>query len=349
MMGIMPTLTALMLVLAMTQSANYSARHDAEQGIPIVVLADRDARTEVRIVPTLGNRAYSMTVGGRDILWSPYKTLAEYKAKPTGLGVPFMAPWANRLEGDYYYVNGRKYTLRADIQNFRRDGNGKPIHGLLSTALEWEVISLKADEDGAEAVSRLEFWRYPAYMAQFPFAHSIEMTYRLSGGTLEVRTAVTNLSSEEMPIGIGFHPYFQLPGVPRETWRVTLPVRRRWVLSKELLPTGATEPWSERVVSPMDDRSLDDVFGDLVQDAAGKAEFSVEGGDLRVSVVFGKFYPVSVVYAPAGRPFICFEPMTAVTNAFNLNQAGGYPGLQTVAPGKQWGESFWVRPSVTSK
>ena len=345
----MPTLTAVMLAILMTQTTNYSARRDTEDGIPIVVLSDRDARTEVRIVPTLGNRAYRMTVAGRDILWSPYKTLAEFKAQPTGLGVPFMAPWANRLEGDYYFANGRKYALRTEIQNFRRDGNGRPIHGLLYTAPEWEVVSLKADDRGAEVVSRLEFWRHPGYMAQFPFAHDIEMTYRLSGGTLEVRTAVTNRSAEAMPIGVGFHPYFQLPGVPRESWRVTLPVRQRWLISKELLPTGAAEPWTKPVISRMEDGSLDDVFGGLHQDAAGKTQFRVEGGDLSISVIFGRLYQVAVVYAPAGRPFICFEPMTAITNAFNLNQAGSYPDLQTLGPGMKWSESFWVRPAVSPK
>jgi aldose 1-epimerase len=35
----------------------------------------------------------------------------------------------------------------------------------------WQVVSLKADDTSAELVSRLEFWRFPELMAQFPFAH----------------------------------------------------------------------------------------------------------------------------------------------------------------------------------
>ena len=38
----------------------------------------------------------------------------------------------------------------------------------------------KATADGAETRSRLEFWRYPDYMAQFPFAHTIEMIHRFT-------------------------------------------------------------------------------------------------------------------------------------------------------------------------
>jgi aldose 1-epimerase len=45
---------------------------------------------------------------------------------------------------------------------------------------------------------------------------------------------------------------------------------------------------------------------------------------------------VAVVYAPSGKDFICFEPMSAPTNAFNLGMQ------QSVAPGEVWRESFWI-------
>ena len=62
-------------------------------------------------------------------------------------------------------------------------------------------------------------------------------------------------------------------------------------------------------------------------------------------MTYGPKYPVAVVYAPPAREFICFEPMAAVTNAFNLAHAGVYGELQSIPPGGQWKESFWIRPS----
>jgi aldose 1-epimerase len=50
-----------------------------------------------------------------------------------------------------------------------------------------------------------------------------------------------------------------------------------------------------------------------------------------------------VLYAPPGKPFLCFEPMTAITNAFNLAQEGKYDELQEVGPGESWEERFWIR------
>jgi len=51
------------------------------------------------------------------------------------------------------------------------------------------------------------------------------------------------------------------------------------------------------------------------------------------------------MFAPRARNLICIEPMAAITNAMNLQQAGTYNELQSVLPGGSWRESFWVRPS----
>src|SRR5438552_6380944 len=116
------------------------------------------------------------------------------KAKPVQAGVPFLAPWANRLDQDAYFANGKKYRLNPDLANFRRDANQKPIHGLLVYSPLWRVIGTQANERGASVTSRLEFWKHPELMEQFPFAHTLEMTYRLANGVLEVETAIENFS-----------------------------------------------------------------------------------------------------------------------------------------------------------
>jgi len=62
-------------------------------------------------------------------------------------------------------------------------------------------------------------------------------------------------------------------------------------------------------------------------------------------VRFGPNFPIAVIYAPKGRNVVCFEPMTGITNGFNLAHDGKFKGLQTIAPGAIWRESFWIRPS----
>ena len=116
------------------------------------------------------------------------------------------------------------------------------------------------------------------------------------------------------------------------------------MLSKELIPTGELRPNPYSDPQPLAGVQLDDVLGGLVRSDDGRAHFSVEGKREKISVIYGPKYTVAVVYAPAGRNFICFEPMAAITNAFNLAHAGVYKELQTVPADNSWRESFWVAP-----
>lgn len=323
----------------MAQGANYSAKNETRDGIEIVRLEDAGARTEVSIATSIGNIAFEMKVNGHVVLLPPPGTLAEWKGKATQAGIPFLAPWANRLDADAYWANGKRFILNPDVFNLRRDSNGQPIHGLLLFNSAWQVVRLNADANGAEVTSRLEFWKHPEWMAQFPFAHSIEMTHRLSGGVLEVRTSIENLSRDPMPLAIGFHPWYQIPDCPRERWTVRLPVKDHFELSPLSIPTGKITPYDQAGPFALGTRQLDDVFGGL---EAGE-EFWVEGDGRRIAVRFGPKYPVAVVYAPPTRNVVCFEPMTGPSNAFNLAHAGLFDGLQSIPAGATWTESFWVR------
>ena len=314
-------------------------------GVEVVVLTDTARKTEVTVAPSIGNMAYRMMVKGKNALWVPYENLGEMKAKPAMGAVPFLAPWANRLDQDGYYANGKKYQLNPDLANFRRDGNRKPIHGLLVYSSLWHVTAMKADSNGAWVTSRLDFWRYPELMEQFPFAHTIDMTYRLAKGALEVETTLQNQSTEPMPVGIGFHPYFQVHDAPRDEWRVHVAARDKLTLSPQLIPTGERTPVQLPDLVSLGGVQLDDVFSNLKTRADGRAEFSVQGKNEKVTVTYGPKYTVAVVYAPPGKGFICFEPMSAITNAFNLAHAGVYKELQSIPPGGQWRESFWISTS----
>ena len=336
-----PALLAIVMSLA-ANAANYSARRTVVDSVEVVVLADAARGTEVTIVPSVGNGAYEMKVNGKDILAMPSTSLREFKAKASFAGIPFLAPWANRLDQFAFYANGKKYNFNPDLGNVR----GKiPSHGFLRSSPDWKVVSVKSNRGGAEVTSRLEFWKYPDYMAQFPFAHTIEMTYRLEKGVLEVQTALRNLSSEPMPVSIGFHPIFRVLDAPRDRWKLHLPAKEQMVLSPALIPTGERRPLTSPDPIPLEGMQFDDVFTSLVRGKDGLAEFWFQGDKQKISVILGPKYTVAVIYAPRGREFIAIEPMAAITNGMNMAQAGTYKELQSIPPGGEWRESFWIRPA----
>jgi aldose 1-epimerase len=319
----------------------YRAEEVNIDGVSVVRLEDDARRATVGIVPSVGNIAYEFNVGDRPVLWTPYHSPSELRDKPTMGGIPFLAPWANRLSGDKYWINGKEYAIDAETKNIRRDAFGHPIHGLVLFA-PWTVLEVKASATEAHVTSQLDVGDRPDWLKQFPFPHRLTLTHSLSDGRLSVKLRVENRADQPLPLSMGFHPYFQVPGGDREACRITMPVQNRLRLNSEMLPTGEMEAWDANAATALAGHSFDDGFTNLVRARDGDAVFHAEGKGEFLDVGFGARFRVAVLYAPPGKPFLCFEPMTGITNAFNLAHEGKYAELQSVAPGGTWEDRFWV-------
>jgi aldose 1-epimerase len=290
-----------------------------------------------------------MLVNGKNVLWFPFKTVGEFKAKPRICGIPLLAPWADRLDETAFYANGKKYNFNMNLGNIHTDEVGHPIHGFLSFASEWKVVKTEADSRGARVVSRLDVSRRADWMAQFPFAHIIEITYTLSNGSLEVGTLVVNKSADPMPLSIGYHSFYQITDAPRKDWTISLGAAKEWPVNQELLPKGNTRPLEELVPHPqhfvLGDLAFDNVLGDLIRDSNGKAAFILAGKQQKIQVLYGNKFRAGEIWAPPKRDFLCFEPMVGINNALNLAHRGIYKELTTIPAGESWQESFWIHPT----
>jgi aldose 1-epimerase len=291
---------ALTLILfSLPGAAQYSARQEGD----VVHLEDAKSHTVVSVITAVGNVAYEMKVNGTNVLYFPSGTPEAFKARPGLMGIPFLGPWANRLDEFAFFANGKKYAFNPDLGNVR---GANPIHGFLSSTNQWQVVEVNADATQAWVTSRLDFYKQPDWMAQFPFAHSIDMTYRLRDGVLEVNLKIHNLSNDPMPIAIGFHPYYHLTDSPREDWMFSVGARTQWILAANKIPTGETQPienfFPDPQNIPLKDYSLDHVFGDLIRDAKGGAVMSVRGKKQRLDITFGPKYRSAVLYSPSPTP-----------------------------------------------
>jgi aldose 1-epimerase len=330
------------------------SRYDVSRAGDVVTLSDRQSALEVRVLTTASN-AYQMTVKGIDVIRKTWNTLDDIRARMGLNGVPLLWPYANRLDEQAFYANGKKYSF--DLGLGTTGTNPIPIHGFLTTADAWKLIEAQADAKSAWATMKLEFFRVPRYMKQFPFAHTLTMTYRVQDGALEVRTRIDSLSDEPIPVAIGFHPYFQLTDSSREDWRLSVAARTHWLLDSNKLPTGQTQPITAMLPDPKNvlvkDVTLDDIFTDLERDQNGNATMTLVGKAQQLDVVVGAKFKTILVLSrdnnanrmPAtARGTVAFEPMAAITNALNLSHKGLYKELQSIEPGGSWEESFWIRP-----
>jgi aldose 1-epimerase len=331
------------------------------------------AQARVRIAPGVGNTVFELSdsrIGqGRNLLHFPggLARLGQYARNRELGGIPFLYPWANRLAGDYFRFEGRRYELSAGEERGRslwRDANGLPLHGLLLKSALWRTIECRAFPDGAVHRARLDF-STPELLAHFPFRHTLETQQRLSydaatgGLRLRIETSVTNTDAERFPLAFGYHPYLSFAPHSRAEIRLTIPAEHALRTDRRLIPTGRLDPAA--VVWPEADRTgylatreLDHGFSGLVRGPNRTADFVLETPDHRCSVRFGSAYTVAVVYAPIGgsrtvrrsddpaHAFVCFEPMLGPTNACNLSAAGQWPALPVVAPGATFTASFEI-------
>jgi len=287
--------------------------------VHIVTLQDPSSELEAQFVPDAGMIGISLTDSGVELL-GQRRGLDAYVANGKTMGIPILYPWANRLGANTYTAEDTTVTLTAGEHGVRADPNGLPIHGVLAAYPNWRVTHESANELTAE----VDFGDQEL-LASFPFPHRLALTVSLFERTLRLRTSVTPSGDKAVPLCFGFHPYLRLPDAPRDQWIIETPTLRHLKLDERGLPAGEATP-QPASTEPLGNKAFDDGYDEVAEGAV----FAVSGGGRRIEVHFEQGYPAAQIFAPPGEDVVCFEPMTAPTDAL---RRGGY---RTAKPG-DWG------------
>jgi aldose 1-epimerase len=295
-----------------------------------VRLLDGGAGLEATFVPGAGMICCSLRHHGDELL-AQNDGVSAYAERGKTMGIPLLYPWANRLSDFEYGVAGRIVAVPHDPSRIALDPNGLPIHGVIGGRMAWEAT--QDSGDWRSLTARLSWSEAaPELFEVFPFRHELRYEARLEGGSLEIEVTVHACGADTVPVAFGFHPYLCLPGVPRERWLIELPAMRRLALDANQIPVGPESALAAETFE-LSERSYDDGF-DAVPTPA---RFSATVQDRRIELAFLEGYPCAQVYSPPGGQFICFEPMTAPTNAL-----GSGAGLHLLAPGESHRATFSV-------
>jgi galactose mutarotase-like enzyme len=295
-----------------------------------IAIRSEDGELEAEFVPGANMLCCSLRHRGAELLHAGHG-LDAYERHGKTMGIPLLHPWANRLTGPRYAAAGKQVQLPAAGGRYATDPNGLPIHGALPGLMRWQP---EAPSGGDRIRARLE-WSSPPLLELFPFAHELAFEAHAGSSRLTIETTLRATGTDAVPVSFGYHPYLVVPGAHRQDWRVGLGAERRLILDEHMIPTGAREPIAQREFT-LGDQSWDDGLDGLTS----PPEFSVWGGDHRLAVTFDEGYAFAQVFAPPGQDFICFEPMTAATDALNSGD-----GLIVVAPGAEHGAAFTVTAS----
>lgn len=249
------------------------------------------------------------------------------RRKGSTAGIPLLYPWANRLAGLHYRAAGREVVLEPGSHVLHFDDQGLPMHGVPWGQLSWKVVEAKPDC----FVAQLD-WDRMDLLAVFPFPHHAQIAGQVASDSLTLKTTILADAGSPVPISFGFHPYFGIPHVAREEWRLQLSAMKKLLLDARGIPTGGAED-AAAYDAQLGYQSFDDGFA-LLGDSA---RFSLSGASYKITVEFLEGFAYAQVFAPKGKEFIALEPMTAPANALISGE-----GLRVLEAGGEFRAGFQV-------
>ncbi|MCA2999739.1 MAG: aldose 1-epimerase [Rhodocyclaceae bacterium] len=235
-----------------------------------------------------------------------------------------LVPYSNRIGNGKLVVRDKTYQLRP---NFPTEPHA--IHGV-GWQRAWQINS----ENKQLAV--LAYKHTPD--ADWPFAFEAEQTVSITNNAVALAIRATNLDTQPMPVGLGFHPFFPIDTATslQSDWTGV------WVMGEDKLPT-------ELVPTPTNAN---------FSQARGVFDWKVDncfvGWSRRAVLTYATHRTIVtassacnniVCFAPSdGRNFLALEPVSNINNAFAL-AAKGVANTGTRLIGR--GDSFDISMTIT--
>jgi galactose mutarotase-like enzyme len=163
-------------------------------------------------------------------------------------------------------------------------------------------------------------------LARFPFDFRVHLTISLAGPELRIAQRYRNLGRARMPLHVGFHPYFLVPEAEKMGSTIETDATRAFdnVQKREVSFAGF-------------DFSRPEVDLHLSDHTRSRSALGRPGGP-SVVIEGSAEFTHWVIWALAGKDFICVEPWTAPANALNSGER-----LLWVDPGKERTLSLAIR------
>lgn len=265
----------------------------------------------------------------------PYvETFGADQVPPLGAGA-VLVPWPNRVGGATWSYAGVRQQLE-----MTEPARGNAIHGLVRRE-SWTV----AEHGDAAVLLAVEVGELQGW--PFPFRTTVR--YALEDGGLTVTHTVHNTGNEEMPFGVGTHPYPRPGNTGVDDCVLTLAAGTTLEVDPEtMVPTGKPQPVAGtdldfRAGRALRGVELDTAFGDCEPGADGLVRHSVthDGGGVEVWAedCFRWVQVFTPEFPGKGARAVAIEPMTCPPDALNSGI-----DLITVAQGDAWTGRWGIRP-----
>ena len=252
----------------------------------------KSGTSSCRIDPDLGGSLLSFAVAGQPVLRAALPDTTDILETACFPLIPF----ANRIDRGRIRMVERIVTIPADPE-----GAPHALHGF-GWRHRWSVAH-RGTDDAILHLDSPDWW---------PWRCSATQHIRLAGDQLDLSIRVRNMGEEAMPIGLGFHPYFE-----------RAPDSHIAIDATSYVSTGADQlPDGERPFSGFDDGlTAFEGFDNFIPTDTQSCTVRTRGRTIEIRAID----PVAGfhVYVPESKDFFCVEPVTHRPNDFGLGDMRG--------------------------
>jgi len=267
----------------------------------------------LEIIPDLGANLHKLVLkkGGKSsALINSADDPEGFRAARLAFEGAKLCPWTCRLTRGKYSWEDTSYQLPANDL-----ATGSAIHGLIYNK-PFEVQHFKQNGTSGSLEYLYSFMGEEGY----PFPFDIRVSFILKDKALECQTEFLNTGSSGIPLGDGWHPYFNLD-TRVDDLMLKLPGVEEVVLNESLVPSGHFKDFKGfQEFELIGKREMDTSF--RIKTPSGIVESFIfdqkTERTVRIWQETGKKgYQYLIVYIPDSRGLIAVEPMTCSPDVFN--------------------------------
>ena len=268
------------------------------------------------------------------------------------IGGAFLVPYANRIRGKVSSdgneitttVAGQTVHLPANWSGKNPGAEKHSMHGLMLTS-KFENVGQHSAPDASTVSGTFHAGDWSGH---WPSSTDVTVKVALTNQAAELTITAKNVGKEPLPMGIGWHPYFAIPGGDRKQARLHLPAEKVAGMNNydDVFPTGEVHPvtmgngkynFTAPEGKPLDDIYLDDNFQDLKRDATGSATTAVidpaSKYGIRIRALSREIKSIQV-YSPPDKSFVAVEPQFNLPDPYGSEWKNKLTSMVVLKPGE---------------
>jgi len=260
------------------------------------------------VVPEHGACLIDLELNHKSVI-DGYDKVEDMVANDWGKNI-VLFPFPNRLRDGQYQFEGKTYQFPINEKE-----TNTALHGF-GMFTKMSVKEIDVNENAASITCLYEdLGNSPGY--PFPFNFEISFTINNSNEFI-VSMCAKNTGTQNLPIGIGWHPYFKLTDKVEEL-NLQFPACHKVEIDNKMIPTGVRIPYNTfNTLRPIKDTVLDNCFA--MDDQKGRMNLTIANKEMTINywqeTGNGKFNYLQL-FTPPYRTCLAIEPMTCNIDAFN--------------------------------